>query len=188
VAGVSAEDGSLLWDTTDWKISIATCPSPVALPGDKIFLCGGYNSGALILHVTKEDGKHRAATARRLEPAQFGSTQHTPVLYRDHLFAVREIDKQLVCLDLEGNEVWASGAEHRFGLGPYLIADDLIYVLSDDGLLTMAQASPDGYKPLAQAQVLQGHDAWGPMALVAGRLVCRDLTQMVCIDVAEELP
>ena len=46
VAGVSADDGSLLWDTTDWKISIATVPSPVILPEGKIFLSGGYNSGA----------------------------------------------------------------------------------------------------------------------------------------------
>ena len=37
VAGVSADDGAILWETTDWKISIATVPSPVVLPGGKIF-------------------------------------------------------------------------------------------------------------------------------------------------------
>ena len=31
VVGVSAKDGSLLWETTDWKISIANIPSPVIL-------------------------------------------------------------------------------------------------------------------------------------------------------------
>ena len=45
VAGVSAEDGEILWDTTEWKISIATCPSPLVLPEGKIFCSGGYNSG-----------------------------------------------------------------------------------------------------------------------------------------------
>jgi len=31
VVGVSAKDGRLLWETTDWKISIATVPSPTIL-------------------------------------------------------------------------------------------------------------------------------------------------------------
>lgn len=44
VAGVAADDGTILWQTSEWKISIATCPSPVILPDGKVFLCGGYNS------------------------------------------------------------------------------------------------------------------------------------------------
>jgi hypothetical protein len=31
--------------------------------------------------------------------------------------------------------------------------------------------------------VLNGSDVWGPMALSGGKLVLRDLTKMVCIDV-----
>lgn len=188
VAGVAADDGTLLWDTTDWKISIATCPSPLALPDDRLFFCGGYNAGALLMEVAATAEGFEARTVRRFKPAEFGSTQHTPVLYEGHIYGVRETDKQLVCLDLEGNEVWASGSQHRFGLGPYLIADGLIYVLDDNGLLTMAEAIPDAYKPLAEAQVLEGHDAWGPMTLVAGRLIARDLTRMVCLNIAERLP
>ena len=34
-----------------------------------------------------------------------------------------------------------------------------------------------------QAQVLTGHDSWGPMAMAGGRLILRDLTRMVCLDV-----
>ena len=33
VVGVSAKDGRLLWESTDWKISIATVPSPVVHRG-----------------------------------------------------------------------------------------------------------------------------------------------------------
>ena len=186
VAGVSADDGSILWDTTDWKISIATVPSPVILPEGRIFLSGGYNSGAMMLQLERDDGKIVAKTLYKLGPAVFGSTQHTPIFYDGHLYGVREKDKQLVCLDLDGRVVWSSGSQHRFGLGPYLIADGLIYVLNDEGRLTLAEATPEGYKQLAQAQVLAGHDSWGPMAMAAGRLIVRDLTQMVCLDVTEK--
>jgi len=190
VAGAAADDGTLLWDTTAWKISIATCPSPVILPEGRIFCCGGYNSGAVMLQLTEEDGRLAAKELFRLGPKQFGSTHHTPVFYKDHLFGVHDRDRHeyLKCLDLDGNEVYNSGPTDTFGLGPYLVADGLIFLLDDSGWLTMAEATPDGYKPLARSRVLDGHDAWAPMALAAGRLLVRDLTRMVCLDVAESLP
>jgi outer membrane protein assembly factor BamB len=73
-------------------------------------------------------------------------------------------------------------------LGPYLIADGLIYLLNDDGLLTMAEATPAGYRPLAQSQVLNGHDCWAPLAMANGLLLARDLTRMVCLDVKGGVP
>ncbi|MFW6108458.1 MAG: PQQ-binding-like beta-propeller repeat protein, partial [bacterium] len=48
VVGVSAEDGALLWKTGEWRISIATVPSPLPLPGGRLFLTGGYNAGSMI--------------------------------------------------------------------------------------------------------------------------------------------
>lgn len=185
VAGVAADDGSILWDTTAWRISMATCPSPVVVGDGRIFLCGGYNSGAMVLQLKQQDGRIVAETLFRLTPRQFSSEQQTPVLFEDHLYGVRQKDKQLVCLDLNGSEAWNSGKD-KFGAAPYIIADGLIYVMSDSGLLTMAEATPQAYRPLGRAQVIDdGHDSWGPMALVAGRLIVRDMTRMVCLNVAE---
>lgn len=184
--GVSAEDGSILWETAEWKISIATVPSPLCLPEGKIFFSGGYNSGALLAQLEVRDGVIATKTLARLKASQFGSTQHTPIFFGGHIYGVREKDKELVCLDSSGKELWHSGPEHRFGIGPYLIADGLIYVMSDDGVLTMAEAGPKGYKQLGRAQVLDGHDAWGPMAMVGGRLLVRDVTRMVCLDVSKQ--
>jgi outer membrane protein assembly factor BamB len=188
VAGISAEDGKILWDTTLWKISIATCPSPVILPEGRIFCSGGYNSGAMMLKLVEKSGNILVEKQFQLSPGVFGSTQHTPIYYDGYIYGVREKDKQLVCLDVNGKEVWKSGSEHRFGsqgLGPYLIADGLIYVLDDSGMLTLAQASPKGYEQLAQARVLDGNDSWAPMALASGRLILRDVTQMICIEVGD---
>ncbi len=185
VAGVSAEDGSLLWDTSDWKISIATVPSPVILPGGRIFLSGGYNAGAMLLQLEDRAGRIAAKTLRRIAAATFGSTQHTPIFYDGHLFGVREKDKELVCLDADGRVVWNSGPQHRFGIGPYMVADGLIFVMNDSGRLTLVEATPAGYRQLAESQVFDdGNDSWGPMALVGSRLIVRDLTRMKCLDVS----
>ncbi len=186
VAGVSAEDGRILWETTDWKISIATVPSPVVLGEGKVFFSGGYNAGALILSVQKDGEAFVASTVKKLSAKEFGSTQQTPILWRDHLYGIRERDKQLLCMDLDGNEVWASGAAHRFGIGPYLLADGLLYVLDDDGWLTLVEATTEKYNPLARTRAVEGHEAWAPMAMVDGRLILRDLTQMVCLDVSRK--
>jgi outer membrane protein assembly factor BamB len=185
VAGVAADSGEILWDTTDWQIGTATCPSPVAIgETGKVFLCGGYNAGAMMLQVKQQDGRFAVETLFRLAAKQFSSEQQTPVLLEGHLYGVRQKDQQLVCLDLDGHEVWNSGKE-KFGSAPYMLADGLIYAMNDDGLLTMAEATPNGYKPLGRAQVIKdGVTCWGPMALVAGRLIVRDLTRMVCLDVA----
>lgn len=182
VTGVSATDGTILWDTPDWKISIANVPTPVPVPGDRLFLSGGYNAGALMLQMKEAGGKPAIETAYRLKATVFGSTQQTPILYKDHLFGVRP-DQQLVCLDLAGKPVWTSGSAHKFGTGPYLIAQDMIYLFDDEGTLTLAEASTTGYRQLARARVLSGPDAWGPMALAGGRLVLRDLNHMACVDV-----
>jgi outer membrane protein assembly factor BamB len=186
VVGVSAEDGSILWETNQWKISIATVPSPLCLSEGRIFFSGGYNSGALLVQLEERDGTIGPKTLVRLKAGQFGSTQHTPIFFGNHIYGVREKDKELVCLDPSGKELWHSGPEHRFGIGPYLVADGLIYVMSDDGVLTMAEAGPKGYKQLGRAQVLDGHDAWGPMAMAGGRLLVRDVTRMVCLDVSKQ--
>jgi outer membrane protein assembly factor BamB len=183
VAGVSADDGQILWQTPDWKISIANIPTPLAVGDGRIFLSGGYNAGSMMIQLKEADGKYSVQTLFRLKPAVFGSVQQTPILYQNHIFGVRP-DGQLVCLDLSGKSVWESGPANRFGSAPYIVVQGMIYVLDDDGTLTLAEASTTGYKQLARAKVLQGPDAWGPMALAGGLLLVRDLNQLECLDVS----
>jgi outer membrane protein assembly factor BamB len=183
VVGVNADDGKLLWKTTDWKISIATVPSPVVFDDGRIFLTGGYNAGSVMLQLKEHGEEFAAETSFRLKPKVFDCEQQTPILYDGNLYAVRS-DGQLVCADLGGKVLWESGSGHLFGLGPYMIANGLLFVMNDKGVLTLAEATPVAYKPLAQAAIFDhGHDAWGPMAIAGGRLIVRDLTRMTCLDV-----
>lgn len=182
VVGVAARDGSLLWECPDWKISLATVPSPVALPGGRLFLSGGYGAGSLMLKLKKENGRWLPETAFRLPPEVFGATQHTPILYNNYLYGARA-DGKFVCLSLEGKVVWTSGTSQKFGLGSFILADGVFLSMNDSGLLRLIDATPDRYQLLAQAQVLTGQESWGPLALAGGRLIARDLTRMVCLDV-----
>ncbi len=199
VAGVDAQTGELLWHTDEWRVPIATIASPVVVGPGLVFLSGGYNAGSMLMHIRPaadaeggeghgnggDDGRghaYRTEVLWRLTAEQFGATQQTPI-YRDgHLFGIRP-DGQLICLDLDGRIVWASGPRARFGIGPLLIAGDLIYLMDDHGQLTIAELSTQAYRPLATARVLDGHESWGPMALAGDRLLVRDLTTLRCLDV-----
>lgn len=49
VAGVDAQTGKLLWETTAWKVKIAAVPSPVPLGDGRILLTGGYDAGSMMM-------------------------------------------------------------------------------------------------------------------------------------------
>jgi outer membrane protein assembly factor BamB len=182
VVGVSAKDGSILWETPDWKISIATVPSPLILEGGRIFLTGGYNAGSVMLQLSQDGGRFVPKTVFRLAPEVFGATQHTPILHDNYLYGVRA-DGKFACLSLDGKLRWTSGSGAQFGLGSFMLAGDLIFAMNDSSLLRLIEATSQKYTPLAQAQVLQGRDSWAPLALAGDRLIVRDLTRMVCLEV-----
>ncbi len=187
VAGVSARDGSILWKTDQWKVRI-NVPCPVIVGDDRIFLSAGYgqyDNGCMMLRLTEADGKIIAQKEYIYPTDVFGSIQHTPILYKDYLYGVRT-DKQLVCLDLAGQVVWTGTSANKFGNGAYMIANGLIYVLNDTGVLTLVEPTSTGYVELDKAEVLPGHESWGPMAIASGRLIIRNLNRMICLDVAEQ--
>ena len=182
VVGVDSADGRQLWGTADWKISIATVPSPVPLPDGRIFLTGGYNAGSMMLQTEVTNEQFSVKTLFKLPANIFGATQHTPILKDNHLYGIRA-DGRFVCLGLDGKVVWSSGSSGNFGLGPFLMAGDLIYALNDSGQLSLIEATPAKFNLLGQIQPLTGRESWAPMALADGRLLLRDLTRLVCFDV-----
>jgi len=186
VVGVSTQDGSVLWKTDQWKVRY-NVPTPLIIGEDRIFLTAGYaqtESGCTMLRLTETDGEIDVKSEFLHPTDVFGSIQQSPIFYEGHIYGVRP-DKQLVCLDLEGNVIWTSTSAHKFGDGPYSIVNELLYVMDDSGVLTLVQTSSSEYLPLAQAKVLEGHESWGPMAVASGRLIVRDTERMICLDISE---
>ena len=187
MTGISKE-GEILWKVP-WSASVIA-PSPVPVPGNRIFITGGYGAGSLMVQIDKTAGGYSAKEIARHGPKEWlACEQQTPIVLDGLLYGIMPKDagalkQQLVCYNPENGElVWSSGKTHRFGLGPFLFADEKIFILDDDGTLTMLSASPSGYEQLAQHKILDGHDAWGPIALAGTRMLLRDSTRMVCIEV-----
>jgi outer membrane protein assembly factor BamB len=187
VAADGQERGQVLWQTTVWAHSV-TSPSPLPIDDRRIFVTAGYGGGSMMLGFKEANGKIVVEPLYELEKTVFSCEQHTPLLYQNHLFTVLpkdagEFRAQFACMNLEGKVVWTSGKTERFGLGPFLRAGDDLFILDDDGTLSLIRAATTGYERLARARVLHGREAWAPMALVDGRLILRDFEEMICLEV-----
>ena len=181
---VAADDGRLLWHFP-FKFNVAVAPSPLPLPGDRVFITAGYDAGGAILQVSGSGADLAVEQAIAVTPDIWNSEIHTPIAYDGHLFGVGRHKRGLfTCLTAEGEVVWTSEGQASFEQGSYLLADGMFFVLEGKtGMLRLVEARTDKYVELSRAQILGGHDVWGPMALSDGKLVLRDMQQMVCLDV-----
>ncbi|MFC1493453.1 PQQ-binding-like beta-propeller repeat protein [candidate division KSB1 bacterium] len=193
IVGISAsgEDaGKVLFETTLWNQNVIA-PSPVYLGNGKLYVTSGYGAGSIMLNIKVENDSFIVEPVQQIKPGEgIASELQTPLFYKGYLFSVLPKDggplrNQFVCYhpDDINKLVWSSGKANQFGMGPYLIADDKFFILSDDGVLSVMKTSTKEPVVLAQAKILNGHDAWGPMAIVNGRLLARDSRRLVCIDI-----
>jgi outer membrane protein assembly factor BamB len=194
VMAVAAENteeygaGEIVWIYEPWKVNFANVCSPIAMDDGKVFLPAGYKTGSLMLQMRRTDNGIAAEKLFEMRFNEFSAEQQTPIYHEGYVYGVMakeagRLRNQLVCMDPSGEIVWSSGRDERFGLGPFVIGDGMVLAMDDHGVLTAAEAKPEAYRQVARAEIFEnGIDAWGPMALAGGRLIARDLTRMVCLD------
>ncbi len=195
IGGITAcaEDGELLWQNRSWKPPV-WAPTPVKIAADRLFMTAGYGAGAAILQIDSSKGKFTATLSESWKPNQGpASEQQTPLLLGNLLITIQPKDAGARRSELIAAEVAtlpaisaSSGKSRRFGLGPYLYADDAFWIADDDGVLHIYSFSEQQFTELAKYKVLPGVDSWGPIALANGIMLLRDSTSMVCLDLRKE--
>ena len=195
VVGIAAEGpdaGKILWESLKWGCSVVA-PSPVCLPDGKVFLTAGYGAGSMMFQVTGSNGNFNVEKLYDYKPNEgLACEQQTPVLLDGLLYGILPKDagalrNQFICVDpADCREiVWSSGKTHRFGLGPYMIADGKFFILNDEGTLSIVKPSRQEFILLDQLKIFDAHDAWAPLAIADGYLLLRDATRMICMDISK---
>ncbi|MCL2040639.1 MAG: PQQ-like beta-propeller repeat protein [Bacteroidales bacterium] len=193
VCGVSAEaadKGELLWSVDKWKPSVIA-PSPLQISGSEIALVAGYGAGGALLQVKNTNGKWTATITDQYKPSEgLSSEQQTPLLYEQMVITVLPKDGggrrgKLVAYSPSNLRVpiWESAADERFGLGPYLIIGNHLFALKDDGELYIYKLEQKKPELVKKQRIMDGIDAWGPMAYADGYLMLRDERWVYCIRV-----
>jgi outer membrane protein assembly factor BamB len=193
VVGVSAEKadiGKLLWSESKWQPSVVA-PSPLQASNNQIFLVAGYGTGGAMLRVERSGNTWKTAITDQYKPSEgLASEQQTPILYDNMIISVMPKDGggnrgKLVCYspnDLH-SPLWTSAADERFGLGPYIVINNNIFVFKEDGELYVYEIRGQNMTLKKKQRIMEGVDAWGPLAYSDGRLILRDDHTVKCIKI-----
>lgn len=198
VSGVSAEGddtGELLWRTKEWSPAIVAA-SPLYLSNNEMAVFGAYGTGGARIRIHFDNGIYTAEVLDQHKSINgISSDQQTPILLGEYIWCVMpenggELKRQLTCWHRSNllTPVWTSGKENRYGrgLGPYIVSGDKMYLLDDDGNLYLFKIESTQAQLLATHRILDGIEAWGPMAIAGGMLILRDARNLVCLDISEK--
>jgi len=155
----------------------AADPVPV---GDSIFISSGYGKGAALF---KPAGEPQVIWKSKVLRTQLNPA----VLVGKYLYGVDgdTVEKaSLKCVEADtGTEKWKVPT---FGSGAVSVADGKLIALSGTGELIVAPASPEGFKPIARAQVLGGK-CWTVPVLANGLVYCRNSRgDIVAVDLRKK--
>lgn len=193
ICGVSAEEGdrgTLLWETSKFQPSVVA-PSPLQISDNRIFLVAGYGAGGALVQIGNSGGKWTASVTDQYKPSEgISSEQQTPILYKNMIISVMPKDgggqrERLVYYsssDLH-TPVWSSAADERFGLGPYMVINNMLFAFKDDGELYVYELKARSMTLLKKQRIMEGLDAWGPLAYADGMLIVRDAHTVKCLRI-----
>lgn len=185
--------GAKLWRFTTPLTSVPI-PPPVQVDGERFFLTGGYGGGSSLIHLRREDGKIDFEVVFHVSK---GSQLHPPVVHDGHIYLVANENSNdsrrkrhrggLTCFDMQGDELWSTGADPYFGRGHVIsLGDHLLIQDGLSGMLRLCLASPEGYSQVATANVFESPPKankrmWATMAYSGGTFVVRGQDELRCV-------
>lgn len=179
--GVRASDGKVLW-TVDKMSAIAVIPTPI-VRGDLVLFAAGYGKGGtLVKQVPDSDGGVKVEEVYPFSKAL--SNKHGGiVLVGDYLFGDTEDSGNFFCADfMTGKQKW----KERLNGGSISVAaaDGMLYLHSADGGMTLAAASPEGFKKVGSFKVPHAGDrpGWAHPVIANGKLFVREGDYILCFN------
>lgn len=190
-------DGLSMIDATDgrelafygWETDYDTNATTPIVAGHKVFLSTGYNKGCALLEVGA-DGSLTEVYRNAERGATMSNHFNNAVLIGGYLYGfdgnshdARNVE--LVCMEFDTGEVkW----RHKgLGCGSLIAANHKLIVLSDDGRLVIAEASPQAYKPVTEEAQILGGKCWTSPVLSNALLYARNAKgDVVCVDLRAE--
>ena len=162
-----------------WRARLAAsvnAATPIVV-GDQIFVSAQYGPGAGVLRV---NGSQLVDVWTSDEV--LSNHYATSVFYNGHLYGFhgrQEFGPSFRAVEFQTGMVkWS---QEQFRAGSVLLAGDRLLITREGGELILAPASPQAFKPMARAQVLQGVVRPYP-ALADGLLYVRNENTLICLD------
>jgi outer membrane protein assembly factor BamB len=166
---VQADDG-LEVAFEPWESPYRTNSTTPIVRGDRLFISSGYNIGCGLFQLAGSTLEH-VYTNRDMR-----NHFNNSILYEGHLYGFDGNSNlgrivKLSCMNFKtGEVVWS---ERGLGCGSLMIVDDKLLLLSEEGTLVVAEASPEGYQEICRSPFLEGR-CWTVPVLLDGRIYGRN--------------
>jgi outer membrane protein assembly factor BamB len=182
LGGLDAETGKLIWSEgfeTSYDVNAAT---PIYHDGHVLFTAE-YPTGRARLYALNAKGARKVWENKNLK-----SKFQPPIL--DDGFVYANSGGNLVCVEWKTGRLAWQAKDRNLDLkaGGSLIraGGDKLITMSERGTLSVVQATPKGYKLLAQTPLFDAREVWSTPLLYDGKLYCKGGNEFVCLDVAAE--
>jgi hypothetical protein len=160
--------------------SSVSAATPLVI-GNLIFISASYGTGAALLEGSETGVKKLWASDDALSNHYATSIHHNGFLFGIHgrTDPGFEPPASLRCIELKSGKVrWEKAG---FGAAILTLAGNDLLILTERGGLIRAPASPDAFKPAAEAQVLPNQVRAHP-AFADGLLYARSKDKLFCFD------
>jgi outer membrane protein assembly factor BamB len=175
--GVRASDGKLMWKYARAANRTANVATPV-FHDNKVFYTSAYGTGGALLALTAQGGEVKAQEVYFTRDMQ--NHHGGVVLVNGYLYGFN--NSILTCMEFAtGQTLW----RHRsVGKGSLTSANGNLYLLSEDNVVGLAEASSAGYKELGRFKIAdQGLPSWAHPVVSGGRLYIRNQGTLAAYDV-----
>ena len=175
--GVRASDGKLMWRNSTAANGTANIATPVYSDG-KVFFTSSYGAGAALLGLRASGGEVRA---QEIYSTRDMKNHHGGVvLVNGYIYGFN--DSILTCLEFaSGKMVWR---DRSVGKGAVTYADGHLYILSEDNIVGLVEATPAGYREKGRFTIAdQGLPSWAHPVVSGGRLYIRNQGTLTGYDV-----
>ncbi|MFY9609668.1 MAG: PQQ-binding-like beta-propeller repeat protein [Blastocatellia bacterium] len=175
--GVRAADGKLMWRYEPVSNRTANITTPVVFD-NKVFYTSAYGTGCALLDLKAEGGEIKAKEIyfNREMMNHHGGV----VLINGYLYGFN--NAILSCMEFAtGKLVWR---DRSVGKGTLTYADGQLFLLSENNIVGLAEATPAGYREKGRFQIAdQGWPSWAHPVVSAGKFYIRNQGTLTCYDV-----
>jgi outer membrane protein assembly factor BamB len=171
--GVMEDNGELLWHYTKVSNRTANIATPI-FHDDSVFLSTNYGTGCALLKLGPK------TMSEVYFSNEMKNHYSTSVLLDGYLYGYN--DSILTAMQFTSGKVtWKN---RSVGKGSVLYAEKRLYLLSEEGVIGLAEPSPEAYKEISRFHISKGSlPTWSPLVISDGKMYFRDQDNLTSFDI-----
>jgi outer membrane protein assembly factor BamB len=175
--GLDVNDGKLLWEYRKPSNRTANVATPIAR-GNRVFISSDYGTGGGVVEIKPDN------TAQEIYFTKDMRNHHSSsILVGDYLYGFSSAILTAMKFDT-GEIAWR---DRSVGKGSLVFADGHLYAFSENGVVGLIEATPEGYREKGRFKIQQESlPTWAHPVVAGGRLYLRDQDTIYAYDVKQK--